>query len=52
MTQIDTRRPEESHTTDDRYAGFQAGDAFVLYDTRNGAAWIQSDATVDPEELV
>jgi hypothetical protein len=49
----DGRGPDGERRTDrtaDRYAGFGTEDGYVLYDTENGAAWIQSDAAVEPAE--
>lgn len=34
-----------------RYAGFGTVDGFVVYDTEEAAAWIESDTTVDPAEV-
>lgn len=44
MTQSDPRHDPEV-STDARYAGFDTEDGYVLYDTENPAAWIESDTT-------
>lgn len=43
--------PEESPVTAPRYAGFGTADGYVLYDTENASAWIESDTVLDPTEL-
>lgn len=43
---------EESHDPDDRYAGIDVEDGYLLYDTETETAWIESDTTVGPEEMV
>lgn len=54
MTRNDEPRSEldASTTTDDRYAGFGIEAGYILYDTENQAAWVQSDTTHTLEEMV
>jgi len=42
---------EGSTPTDHRYAGFELGERFVVYDTECEGAWVQSDVTLDPAEV-
>ncbi len=50
MTQYnDPRHDPESTPTAERYAGFDTADGYVLYDTEQPTAWIQSDAAVARE---
>lgn len=43
--------PEGSPVTAPRYAGFGTGNGYVLYDTENASAWIESDTVLHPVEL-
>lgn len=54
MTRTNEPRNEsdESHPTDHRYASFGTEEEFVLYDPENQAAWIASDTTYAPAEMV
>lgn len=47
-----SRDPDAQHAPEDRYAGIETEAGFVVYDTENTAAWIQSEASVAPEEMV
>jgi hypothetical protein len=51
MTQQDTPKESvESTFEGDRYAGYESEPGYVVYDTENEAAWIESDTTLDPAE--
>lgn len=54
MTDQDTTHAEldESPTTDTRYAHVTTEDGVVLYDRDNESAWIESDTTCTPREMV
>lgn len=54
MTRNDEPRTEldAPTTNDDRYAGFGVEGGYILYDTENQAAWVQSDTTRPLEEMV
>ncbi len=42
----ETEAPHDgSNRLEDRCAGFETEDGFVVYDTENEAAWIESDTT-------
>lgn len=34
-----------TYASDGRYAGLDTGDSFLLYDTEQSTAWIESDTT-------
>lgn len=44
-----TEAPYANH---DRLAHFTTGDVFVVYETDNSRAWLESDSTVDVSEMV
>ena len=43
---------DEPQAADDRYAEFTTEDGLVVYDRDDETAWIESDTTVNPQELV
>lgn len=52
MSQHNDPRGETSIRADDRYAGFATEDSYVLYDTENETAWIESDIALGLGEMV
>lgn len=44
--------PEESLPTDTRYSGFGTEDGYIVYDTEETAAWIESDTAISLAEMM
>jgi hypothetical protein len=40
------------HGNHDRLAQFTTGEVFVVYETDNSRAWLESDSVLDLEEMV
>lgn len=53
MTGTDEPRygPDTSPLAEGRYAGLETAERFLLYDTENAAAWIESDTVLGPGEV-
>lgn len=44
--------PVESPATDTRYSGFGTEDGYIVYDTEETAAWIESDTAISLAEMM